>query len=149
MKSKYKIFSKNQILWATSTTVVLVSLAAGYMLGYKTSMSAFYSVVGIFMSYSSVIVAAFVIIAPDNYSVRLLELVVEDTSQRQERDFGNLNVSTDEEKDTIKNNFETQQKPLNKEIDHMIQFDDVAKAHVKLSIAIVALGAAFQVAGAI
>ena len=149
--SKNTVYTKKEQIIRVAIVVLLMAFSTGYFFGFlvKDNLGLFYNVTGITLSYAAVIVAAYKIISEKTYKIRFEELSEEDAKQRLERDYKKTNVFTEEEVIENRKSFESAQDPINTELERFLEIDDVAKAHIKLSILLVALGAIFQIVGAI
>ncbi|OED61027.1 hypothetical protein A165_16220 [Vibrio tasmaniensis ZS-17] len=151
-----KVPSKNfQLLGVASTTILLAFLTALFvslMLSKKEDFALLqlqFTIFGTTLSYLSAVIAAYAILTKRSYDKRLHELDVQDKIQVLQTQFAKQESFTEEEIKAHQKTLEEEQESIYKECHNIFAFDATCNAHILLSIALISLGGAFQIAGAI
>lgn len=154
--SKNKIVNPRTQLYITGLITIVVSICtAWFMLSAFSSkknpedFKAFITITGLALSYLSVIIGAYSVIGKQSYDSRIEELYKKDTYQSLRKNLKDRDAFTQKQVDDAQREFNNDQEKIYAEFKYYYAFEDTAKAHVYLSIGLVALGGACQVFGAI
>lgn len=156
MASINRILKPRKQLISTLIIVLSVSIATAFIMvgAFSTKegedwYKALASVFGTALSYLSVIVAAYHLIAKSNYEKRIKELEEYEDVKRLEKEIRESEAVSKEQLDEAKKKFAKAQEIVYAEFKYYLAFDETAAAHVYLSIAMVAFGGAFLIYSAI
>jgi hypothetical protein len=154
--SIHKIHSvRTQIFIIAAVTLVVAGLCGNFFPElftekFGTDLTiAKLNVFGLTLSYLSVIVAAYALIARSSYDKRIAELENEDKYSSLKKQKSVMDACTQEKIDATKKEFEAEQVKIYEECHHYFAFDATARSHVYLSIMLVAIGGVFQIQAAL